>query len=226
MLSKICKCNRQEFGVRRGFCVDGCYAKFQHFMMTPMSSASSPMDIFVTIFEILRSSIRNDDAYYNAVDFQSPKTDLSLCWVPEVTHVCHSWREAALFASFLWTYIDVEASPLWAAEFARRSRQCPINVILESYLLLDEEWTRHPKTYECTKTLLHENRHRIRDIRLEDVDDERFVISALSGVGPGLFPVLESLEINFRWTPDGRASFLLTNSMLRAPTMRRLSLQG
>jgi len=91
-----------------------------------MSSASLPMDIF----EILR---RNDDAYYNAVDFQSPKTDLSLCqWVPEVTHVCHSWREAALFASFLWTYIDVEASPLWA-EFARRSRQCPINVILESY---------------------------------------------------------------------------------------------
>jgi len=79
------------------------------------------------------------------------------------------------------------------------------------------------KTYECTKTLLHENRHRIRDIRLEDVDDEGFVISALSG---GLFPILESLKIIFRWTPDGGASFLLTNSMLRAPTMRRLSLRG
>src|SRR5258707_2482697 len=98
----------------------------------------------------------------------SPKTDLSLCWVPEVTHVCHSWRETALLASFLWTDINVEASTLWAAEFARRSRQCPITIVLESHHLRYEEWIRHPKAYEYTKTLLHENRHRIRGIRLED----------------------------------------------------------
>jgi hypothetical protein len=72
-----------------------------------------------------------------------------LRWVPEVTHIYRSWREAALLASFLWTDINVQASTSWAVEFAHRSGHAPLRILLNPYVVRSRD---RPKVYECTKT--------------------------------------------------------------------------
>jgi len=165
-----------------------------------------PMDIMLVIFDILR---------------QSCGSDFKINWVSEVTHVCRSWRETALLASFLWTDIDVEASVSWAVEFARRSRQAPINIVLDTHVV----WS--PELYECLKTLLRENRPRIREIRLCDVEDGDPIVSTLSDcaeTGSVFFPILESLKISIDWYGDYEPSLILTNHILHAPNLKALSL--
>ena len=171
-----------------------------------------PVDILFVIFSMVRTS----QGLFNPSIF-----DLSIHWVPKVTHVCRSWREAALFASALWTDIHVDASTSWAVEFARRSRQAPISIFLET------GHDRTTKIYECTKTLLRDNRHRIQEIHLQDIEDQNIIISMLSDdthTGPALFPILESLKI-FHNRDNESSSFFLTNRILHAPKLETLSLK-
>lgn len=107
-----------------------------------------PMDVICTIFKVLRDTNRPDTP--NSI-YES-----SLRWIPEATHVCRSWRKAALSARYLWTNIRIATSIPWAIEFARRSGNAPICIITQP--------THHPRLYECTKTLLRENMQRIRVI--------------------------------------------------------------
>lgn len=188
---------------------------------SPPPISGVPMDIILVIFDILRQSCGSGPEM-SMVD-SSLTFDVALRWVPEVTHVCRSWREAALLASFLWTDIDFEASIPWAVEFARRSRQAPIKIILKPEIIRYQD--RSPKLYECIKTLLHENRPRIREVRLHGVEDEG-IISTFSDnmeTGSVFFPLLESLEISIESYHDV-PSLILTNHILHAPNLKMLSL--
>ena len=178
-----------------------------------------PMDVTCMIFEDLRNTYRPDEPLSN------PKFESSLRWIPEATHVCHSWREAALSAHSLWTNINVVASIPWAFEFARRSGNAPIRLIV----LSSPGGIRHPKFFGCVKTLVHENIQRIWEMSLRhiDVNEKTLIMSALSDgahkSGTGFYPILEDLQISLKH-PNTMLPFLLTNDMLCAPELKRLSL--
>ncbi|KAI0060842.1 hypothetical protein BV25DRAFT_1992643 [Artomyces pyxidatus] len=73
-----------------------------------------PEAILTTIFLLLR---RNSTFVHDLDD---------LTWL-HVTHVCRSWRQAALDCALLWTDILFDP-PDWAAEMLRRSKSAPLSV--------------------------------------------------------------------------------------------------
>lgn len=183
-----------------------------------------PLDVISAIFENLRNRHQPNPRLIN------PKyASESLRWIPEATHVCHYWREAAISTRNLWRNINLVASIPWALEFARRSGSSPICIVVQP----SQGAVRHPKFYNCLKTLVHENIQRIQRLELLQIDNkERALIkSALSddaqtpgpGVEPAIYPILEDLKISLH-SPVALFPFFLTNGMLRAPELKRLSL--
>jgi len=184
---------------------------------------SIPTDILCIIFDILRRSVRNQDHK------SSSKFDRSLHWVPEVTHICSSWREAALSVSFLWTHIHIDASVSWAVEFARRSGNAPIRITACTTPSLGREG------FACMRSLLHENRQRVQGIYLKQVfeDYEDKIIDALSNdtdtdEWPVFFPILDDLEISSDEHEEleyiAHYSFELPDGLLHTPELKALSL--
>lgn len=168
------------------------------------------MDVLRRIFEILRDTSRPVNSH--------PVFE-SLQWITEVTHVCRSWRDAALSARYLWTNINVAASISWAPEFARRSGDAPICVLVHRV----PNRPGHPKLHECMKALLQENMQRIWKILFHDFDgaEENLIMSALSdGTQVPFYTILRHLDISFK----SKSSILLSNDGIRAPELERLSL--
>ena len=188
--------------------------------MSQGQSAQSkmPMEVICMVFESLRNAYRPDT---------DSKFEPPLHWIPEATHVCHSWREAALSARSLWTDVDAVASIPWAFEFARRSGKAPIRIVVQP----SPDRIRHPKFFDCVKTLIHENLQRIREISFRYINDNErcFIMSALSndahksGAGPAFYSILEDLQISLK-QPNPLRPFLLTNDMQCAPQLKRLRL--
>jgi hypothetical protein len=144
--------------------------------------------------------------------------DLCLCWIPEVTHVCHSWREIALKTATLWTDVNVDASPGWASKFGRRSKNAALALTVDFGC---KNWT----AWECVMQLLRENVQRVRKLALYGLDPEHFpIIFSFGSVRVDdravQWPALQDLALGFK-CKSGERSLLITDPMLDAPALKK-----
>ncbi|KZV77098.1 hypothetical protein PENSPDRAFT_679752 [Peniophora sp. CONT] len=91
-------------------------------------AATLPSELLALIFLSLASMRR-----------LSRTSTFQASWI-SVTHVCASWRSAALTYARLWTDLPLDVGQLWAAEFVTRSKSLPIQVLayLPASLLLKQ----------------------------------------------------------------------------------------
>ena len=174
---------------------------------------SLPVDVLCVIFDMLKS-LDGRPLHDSSSTFVQ-----SLRWIHETLHVSRFWRKTALSASFLWADIIVTASTPWALEFAHRSRKAPIRISTHLPYTIPKI-RRDSKFSECTKSLLHENKERIRELSLEVENLVNNVFLDETAFSGPAFAILEGLQIRHH----DRSSFFLTNETLRAPKLKRLFL--
>ncbi len=175
-----------------------------------------PADPLCLIFKHLQNHPRSKNDECNL----SEGYDLCLRWIPEVTHVCHSWREIALETATLWTDVNVDASLSWAAEFGRRSKNAAIAVIVDF----------NRTALECVMQLLRENVQRVQKLELNGLDPEHFhIIFSFGSVRVDdravmQWPALQDFVLGFKYK-SGETSFLITDPMPDAPALKKLVLK-
>ncbi|PPQ73037.1 hypothetical protein CVT24_001417 [Panaeolus cyanescens] len=106
-----------------------------------------------------------------------------------VTHVCHTWRNAALNSASLWSHIRVEF-PSWTKVMLERSKDSLLTVTISHGV----KSTRKHKDVKDMVSLALSQHHRLKNLVISNGDDWviEHCIECLSGVAA---PMLESVVL-------------------------------
>ena len=175
-----------------------------------------PLELLSTIFQDIATNL-------SFADNGNRKYHPFLSWIPETTHVCHLWREAAIQTASLWSRVNVTVSPSWALEFINRSKDASIH-LTTTYR---EDGGRQSAINECTRHLLQRAAKRIETIAIDEIHFSCIpsllsLISSEEG-NEVASPLLRHLRIGVVLERQHR-DFLFTDNNLRAPALQKLAL--
>ncbi|KAI0050352.1 hypothetical protein FA95DRAFT_1570589 [Auriscalpium vulgare] len=97
---------------------------------TPLASpaliSKLPSEILAHIFECLALVKK---PHRDEFDWLTSERQSELGWIESATHVCRSWRAAALGHPALWRSISFELGMPWAREMLARARSAPLVIV-------------------------------------------------------------------------------------------------
>ena len=195
----------------------GQTSPFKHLHNQTIPISRLPLELLCTIFQ---DNATNRSCFLNG----NRKYHSSLSWIPETTHVCHLWREAALQTASLWSRVDVTASTSWALEFINRSKNASIHLTITYHNDGDRQSVRN----ECTRHLFQRAAKRIETITIYEIHFSCIpsllsLISSEEGEEVAC-PLLRDLQIVVDFRQHN--NFLFTDDNLKAPALQILSLSG
>lgn len=137
-----------------------------------------PTEILESIFFHCTDPARN-----HGHDVEPLIEKASLPTLGAVTHVCQSWRMAALKYGALWCQISDDLRGRWSSVFIERSVPAPIDV----HITLP----RHPTR---TRVAIHSQLHRVRELHVTGRPDDMSIF--LLGIRNQPAPMLRSLAFH------------------------------
>ncbi|KAI0308659.1 hypothetical protein OF83DRAFT_1160366 [Amylostereum chailletii] len=145
-------------------------------MNTLLPISLLPIEVLCKIFAIAAAI---DPMIVSTLRYYPLSARRKIGWI-KVSHVCRSWREAALGCPTLWTNVPLHGGAFWRNAFLARSRAAAIDVTAPK---VDREWY-------SVSTILSEHLHRVRKLSasIQNQNDLGFLSSPA--------PLLEHSDID------------------------------
>ncbi|KAF8066620.1 hypothetical protein FPV67DRAFT_1198792 [Lyophyllum atratum] len=127
-------------------------------------------------------------------------------WI-SVSHVCWSWRSAALDCPDLWCNINIPSThPSWAAEMLQRSKMAPLTVAVVFHLHWNGERTSH-LTAQAVNAVLSQVLTQMFRVKELTLSQSRYwshsTFMELIELLDAPAPLLEKLDVSFGEYDDG-----------------------